>query len=146
MKRLSKISAVVLLFLIVLCFCGCGKYDYTPYYHMVSKGGGGPNIYAWQIDDGSWRCAAFHDLNRGISKKELAYFQNELPCPLNEMKNILKTYSEKARENVTVFVVEYIKGESSDRYFSEFISDKDIPEIYRFLYTELGLQIPDYLQ
>lgn len=143
---MKKLCTAFLLILITLCFCGCQKYDYTPYYHMVSKGGGGPIIYAWQIDDGSWRCAAFHDLNRGISDEELAYFQNELPCPLKEMRNILKTYPDKARENVLVRVVEKNQKTVDSNFFYEYVSYKDIPEAYRFLYTELGLQIPDYLQ
>ncbi|MDE7440024.1 MAG: hypothetical protein K2N23_05920 [Clostridia bacterium] len=145
---MKKTAAVLLCLLMpfVILFCGCKSYDYTPYYHMVSKGGGGPNIYAWQVDDGSWRCAAFHDLNRGISEEELAYFQNELPCPLKEMRKILNTYSDVARENTIIFVVRYIKETSdSNKFFSELTSDKAIPETYRFLYRELGLQIPDYL-
>lgn len=113
------------------------KHDYSPYYNLST--GKGLEVYCWEISDGEWRCGALSGTNRGKWADEIAYLQYELPCPLNEMNKILKAYS---GVSIVVFVVDYMQDTSDTLVYK---LSQDIPETYKFLYSELGLSVPEYL-
>ena len=84
----------------------------------------GLEIYCWKTDGGEWKCGAIPGTNRLKSGNEIAFLQEKLPCPLSEMNKILMTYSEEERK---------------------YKKEEDIPETYIYLYTELGLKVPEFL-
>lgn len=131
MKRLLilllSISAILLVTL-------CPSIQYAPYYN--AKGGKGTEVYCWKLRDDSWRCGALKGTNRLKSSEEIKRLQR-LPCTLQVMKNILATYSESERKNVSVLVIDYPTSQL-ERFYT-FYSRDQIPETYSYLYQELNL-------
>lgn len=133
----SKYGILIIMALMVVCACGCTRNNYSPYYNLST--GKGLEVYCWEISDGEWRCGALSGTNRVKWADEIAYLQYELPCPLNEMNKILKAYS---GVSIVVFVVDYMQDTSDTLVYK---LSQDIPETYKFLYSELGLSVPEYL-
>ena len=131
---MKKFLLIIVSLLIPLCFCGCTeKADYSPYYNLSTFKG--LEVYCWEIDDGEWKCGLTSGTNRYKSVEEIAFLQNEYPCPLKEMKKILQTYPEQVRKDTVVIVVDY--PQTGDFY--NYYKPSEIPDTYNFLYTALGL-------
>ena len=54
------------------------------------------------------------------------------------------TYSEEERKYIIVYAVDY-PYEKSDALNFKYKKEEDIPETYIYLYTELGLKVPEFL-
>lgn len=71
---------------------GLSSSDYSLYY---SYGGNmkGVEVYCWK-SDGAWFSGLLSGTNRKASLDEIRWIQENLPCPLNEMKKILESYAD----------------------------------------------------
>ena len=114
------------------------KYDYSPYYNAKSMKG--TEVLFWKILDNEWRCGARIGTNRLASLEEIQFMQKELPCSLPKMKEILSTYSEEERKNISTFPIEYPVTE--ENYNTYYLPDGQY-DFYELLdvMTQLGLII-----
>lgn len=89
------------LLLIVIFLSDCGikersglsSSDYSLYYSYKEELKG-VEVYCWK-SDGAWYSGILPGTNRKHSLNEIRWIQENLPCPLNEMKKILESYDDK---------------------------------------------------
>ena len=109
------------------------KYDYSPYYN--TKGMKGTEVYCWEIEENIWRCGAMLGTNRNKTLDELLWMQNDLPCTLKKMNEILSTYTDEERRGITLYEIPYPM--TVEIYNTSFLNynSENLP----FLVSELGL-------
>lgn len=89
MKKILKILSI----LSILASYGCsteGTYDYSLYYSYRGNMKG-IEVYCWN-KKGSWYSGILLGTNMAKLPKDVIWLQENLPCPLNTMKDILATY------------------------------------------------------
>lgn len=141
----TKYKKVFLGLILIILVSSCEKsLDYTRYYN--AKGIKGTEIYCWQDDTNNWQCGAYEGTDRLKTRKEIQFIQNELPCSLNTMKEILKTFNEDERKDSAVLYINYLANEVNTTtldftYYSAF----EYADTYIFLYQQLDLNVPSFL-
>lgn len=111
--------------------------DYSFYYTLDYFKG--IEIYCWIGENNDWECGALPGTNRNKSPSELRFLQVNLPCSLPEMKDILLTYPETARDTFIIFVIPYPVTEQfllSENWRKESTHDYNT----NYLYHALGLK------
>ncbi len=159
MKVSKKKGLSLLIFLfVVLCAVG-GKigYDvqtkkknkekYALYYSYFedydpSHIAGLVEIYCWESLDG-WEGGILTLTDRSKTPEEVEWMQDNLPCPLNIMKDILRSYPERTRKNSGIYVVGIPPKEEELVYNTNKVLNNK--ETYLMLYKKLDLPIPCYL-
>lgn len=119
---------------------------YALYYSYIdndpSHAAGVFEIYCWESLDG-WECGILPTTSRLKYPDEVEWMQDNLPCPLNTMKEILRSYPDRTRKCSTVYVVSIPPKEEELTHDTALVlKDK---ETYRMLYKKLGIPIPPVL-
>ena len=102
----------------------------------------GVEIYCWESLDG-WESGILPITSRCKTPEEVEWLQDNLPCSINVMKDILSSFSNERRNNSEVFVVSIPPKEEELTHDSDLILNNK--ETYRMLYKRLGISIPCYL-
>ena len=71
---------------------GLSSRDYSLYY-SYKEDLKGVEVYCWK-SDGAWYSGIISGKNKKNSINEIRWIQENLPCPLNEMKKILESYDD----------------------------------------------------
>lgn len=114
----------------MLFMCSCNNHKYDVYYNL-----GTPEIYCW--DDGGWKCVALPNTSITKTSEEINQLQQTLPCSLNKMKQILKTYDDSERDYAFVCVVSIPPKDEELTHDVQLIYDNI--DTYEWLYDQLGL-------
>lgn len=138
MKRKMKLFDIAF-----LCFvlCGCNnqnKYNYSKYYEYSNyPGKGALNIFCWK-EWFEWNTCLYPETSSGLYQKEwINDLQNNLPCPVDIMKDIIANDLKKNPEHLyTVCIVDKpVNDVGIKQPMKEIDSEK-----YYFLYDKLGLE------
>lgn len=117
-----KTKAIFLLLLNMVALSSCKSNDNNDYslYYSYSGEGKGVEVYCWEKDD-SWYSGLLPGTNRLKTPEEVQWLQDNLPCPINKMREILDTIlEEKEKEYSFVCIVsippkvEELNHESND--------------------------------
>ncbi len=143
MKKLKNFLIVAFIFIFCVCAFGCLDINYDEYYGIISKGGGSPDVFCWEIKENDWRCGAAGRLNMNLPFEKLHFMQFEKPCTLKRMNKILKSYPANVREDIRVFVLPYdiSEREYMEKYYMSVYNSPD-EETANYLYSQLGLTLP----
>lgn len=127
-----------LVFIPLVLLFGCFKpnvnaYDYSLYesYKGSLKG---VEIYCWKDSD-IWYSGILPGTNRIKFAEEVNYLQNNLPCPLGKMKEILSGY---AKREIGLICITTKPVEILDYL----ITEENIDE-YRYVCEQLGIGFPE---
>lgn len=99
MNRLFKLS---LLCLTSVSLFSCKTMDYSLYYSYVGSMKG-VEVYCWKNHD-TWYSGILPGTNRLKDVEEVSWLQDNLPCPLNKMSDILDVYKEN-NDGISVIIV-----------------------------------------
>lgn len=132
MKFLEKIVFIPLVFLFGCTESNYDSYDYALYksYKGSMKG---VEIYCWNDSD-AWYSGLLPGTNRIKSAEEVNYLQNNLPCPLKTMKEILSDYN---KDEIGLICITTKPVEVLDYL----ITEKNINE-YHYVCEQLGIDFP----
>ena len=91
--KYEKIGTAILL--TAVCLSGCTPneketYDYSLYRSYVGNLKG-IEVYCWEKDE-NWYSGIMPGINRSKRYEEVVWIQDNLPCPLKTMKQILLDY------------------------------------------------------
>ena len=77
---------------------------FSPYFGVFV--GGAPDIYVWN-NNNEYFCCSLKKTNEKPSLKSISYYQNNLSCPINEMKKIVNKYYAKDSISLLVYEIPY---------------------------------------
>lgn len=100
---------------------------------------GGAEIYCWEIRDMEWRCNATITTSAIKSYDEIKKLQKNA-YTLQKMKDHLAKYTDIMP---LVILIDYPVQQEENLY--HYLKPEDYSEKYIYLYSELGLNVPDYL-
>lgn len=130
MRKLSKILSMgLLLGSMTSCTNNGVNYDLYRSYHDTAKG---LEVYCWKYDD-TWYSGILPGTNRFKNVEEVQWLQDNLPCPLNTMSDILDEYKEN-NESIGVFIVSVPPKEA------ELFHEPDNSDDYRWVIQQLKLE------
>ena len=109
--------------------------DYSLYYSFLDNMKG-IEIYCW-TQESDWYTGILPGTNRIKITDEIEWLQQNLPCPILKMKEILKSYDEASRDNAFVCVVSSPPKSEELRQGTQAIYDNY--NTYKWLYNQLGL-------
>ena len=91
-----KIKAIFLLLLNIVTLTSCKSNDLNDYslYYSYSKEVKGLEVYCWK-KEASWYSCLLPGTNRLKTVDEVQWLQDNLPCPINKMCEILDTILEE---------------------------------------------------
>lgn len=110
---MKKIGTTILL-LTAVCLSGCissekETYDYSLYRSYVGNMKG-IELYCWETND-NWYSGLLPGTNRVKRYEEVVWLQDNLPCPLKTMKQILLDYPKPPRIIVVDVPPHYLEWE-----------------------------------
>lgn len=134
---MRKIGTTLLLFT-TFCLFGCTsnekeKYDYSLYSSYVGNMKG-IEVYCWETDE-NWYSGVLPGTNRMKQIDEIVWIQDNLPCPLKTMKQILLDYP---KNEIGLIVIVDVPPVSWDGRITE-----DNKESYAYVCEQLGIDFPD---
>lgn len=151
---MKKIITMFILLFIAFILVGCEDYkgpgtndliyhaEYGTYY-QYKYAMKGIELYCFEKDD-EYYCCLMGGTNRLKTLEEIKQLQDELPCPVSVMKDILLTYPAQDRKNITIMVVSNPpKAEEIDHSLENDIKNKDI---LATLTKDLGLKTNSELE
>lgn len=135
MKNFLKL---LFLSLILTSLCSCdNNYDYSLYYSYKDNLKG-IEVYCW--DNGNaWYSGILMGTNRTKFIDEVQWLQDNLPCPLNKMRKILKDYSDEEVNNARIVVV---SAPPLSKELNGMITEENIDE-YTYVCEQLDIQFPN---
>ncbi len=105
---------------------------YANYYNL-----GTPEVYCWKIDN-DWFCGALVATDRLKTTSEIQWLQDNLPCSLNDMKKILRTYSDQDKYATFVCIVSVPPKIEEITHDNQLVYDNI--DTYEWLFKKLGLE------
>ncbi len=138
---MRKFFSIILLTLSSLTFlfsCKNNNDDLEKFslYYSYKDSFKGIEIYCWEQEE-KWYTGILPGTNRFKFPEEVSYLQDNLPCPIKTMKEILLTYSKKERKEAFVCIVSVPPREEELYHGNEFEYFSE--ELYFLVYSELGL-------
>lgn len=135
---MKKFLKLLFLPLILTSLCGCGNNDDYSLYYSYKGNLKGIEVYCW--DNGkAWYSGILMGTNRAKSIDEVQWLQDNLPCPLNKMRKILKYYSDEEVNSARIVVVSV---PPLSKEFSGMITEENIDE-YTYVCEQLDIQFPN---
>jgi len=134
---MKKIITMFILLFISFILVGCEYYKspgtsdliyHAKYerYYQYKNAMKGIELYCFEKDS-EYYCCLMGGTNRLKTVDEIKQLQDELPCPVSIMKDILLTYSALDRENIVIIVTSNPPtAEEIDHSFENDIKNKDI--------------------
>lgn len=114
--------------------------DYSLYYQY--KGSmKGVEVYCWN-NNNNWYSGLLIGTNRNKTIDEVKWLQDNLPCPISYMKEILDTYSENEKNEMFVIIVSMPPKEEELTHVPNYDEQR---VDYTQLYNDLGLPLPNGL-
>lgn len=137
---ISKVKRVLtgslLCSLLVFTLSSCGQeYDYSSYYNVPT--GKGIEVYCWQTDN-SWASGILMGTNRAKAPEEVEELQDNLPCTLDTMREILEDYPKEITDCARVIVVSV---PPQGHELGGWIDESNI-DSYIYVYEQLNLEFP----
>lgn len=71
----------------------------------------GIEVYVWEVENDGFNCVLMSGTNRIKTVDEIKKLQDELPCPITVMKEILKTYEDVNEITYVALVSNPVKQE-----------------------------------
>lgn len=133
MKFLKKLVLIPLVFLFGCSESNYESYDYT-LYESYKGNMKGVEVYCWNDSD-VWYSGLLPGTNRIKYAEEVNYLQNNLPCPLKKMKEILNDYN---KDEIGLICITTKPVETLDYL----ITEKNIDE-YVYVCEQLGIDFPE---
>ena len=133
-RKNKMILLPVVLSVLSLIFTGCSSQEqkYAIYYDL-----GTIEVYCWNDND-QWFSGALAGTNKTKTPDEVKWLQDNLACPLDNMKDILQTYSDQSRDSAFVCIVSISPKQEELTHDTQLIYDKI--DTYMWLYDQLGLE------
>lgn len=137
-KRLFAIMAM--LSCVLALSCNSIKVDekYNLYYHQDGKG---IEVYVWNGESG-YECVLVSGTNRIKGVDEIQKLQDELPCPIDVMHEILKSYENINEIAYVALVSNPVKQEELNRQYD--VSELESNEEFLDVLTKLGIDKNKY--
>lgn len=122
---------------LALTGCRCNdnlKNEYNLYYQYADASKG-LEVYAWKEESGKWFTILMEGTNRYKSSQEVKELQDDLPCPIDDMKIILDFYRDA---NIYDFVVTIVSNPPKEE---ELTHDKNKSDSdYLYVLAKLGIK------
>lgn len=130
---MKKIGTAILL--TAVCLSGCTPneketYDYSLYRSYVGNMKG-IELYCWETND-NWYSGLLPGTNRVKRYEEVVWLQDNLPCPLKTMKQILLDYPKPPRIIVVDVPPTTWNGRINDSNYASYV----------YVCEQLGLDFP----
>ena len=104
MKLKTKARFLLLLNIVTLTSCKSNDLnDYSLYYSYIGEGKG-LEVYCWK-KEASRYSGLLPGTNRLKTVYEVERLQDNLPCPINKMCEILDTILEEYEKNIVLFIL-----------------------------------------
>jgi len=133
----KKIAKLFFIGFTLISLCGCGeKYDYSLYYSYKDSLKG-IEIYCWQ-NNNDWASGILMGTDRAKAPEEVEWLQDNLPCPLNTMREILEDYPKEIIDFARVIVTSVPPQEHE---LGGWIDENNIYS-YVYVYEQLNLEFP----
>lgn len=110
--------------------------DFSLYYSYKDNMKG-IDVYCWKQQEG-WYSGILPGTNRLKTPSEIEWLQDNLPCPIKKMKEILGTYDDTSREHAFVCIVSNPPKEEELTHDVQLIYSN--LDTYEWLYSQLGLE------
>lgn len=134
MKKIAKLFFVGFA---IISLCGCGtSYDYSLYYSYEDSQKG-IEIYCWQ-NNNDWASGILMGTDRAKAPEEVKELQDNLPCPLNTMREILEDYPKEIIDYARVIVTSVPPQRHE---LGGWIDENNIYS-YVYVYEQLNLEFP----
>lgn len=100
MKLKTKSVFLLLLSMVALSSCKSNNNNDYSLYYSYSGEGKGVEVYCWEKGN-SWYSGLLPGTNRLKKIEEVQWIQDNLPCPINKMREILDTILEEEEKKHT---------------------------------------------
>lgn len=136
MNKLFVATFLLSLTLLNGCVNNVDSKDFSLYYSYKDNMKG-IDIYCWEERD-DWYTGILPGTNRIKTTSEIKLLQDDLPCPINKMKEILRTYDDATKDYAFVCIVSNPPKEEELMHDVQLIRNN--LDTYAWLYNQLGLE------
>ena len=135
---MKKIAKLFFIGFALISLCGCEKsYDYSIYYYSYKYNQDGIEIYCWQ-NNKDWYSGILSVTDRAKAPEEVEELQENLPCPLITMGEILEDYPKEIIDCARVIVTSV---PPQGHELGGWIDENNI-DSYVYVYEQLNLEFP----
>ncbi len=137
MKSKTKTIFLLLLNMVALSSCRSNKNDDYSLYYSYSGKGKGVEVYCWEKYN-TWYLGLLPGTTRLKSPEEVQWLQDNLPCPIYKMREILDTILEQSEKRYTFVCIV-----STPPKVEELNHEPNDSEALQWLCRQLGLLSDD---